>query len=77
MEDNIKKEKVISWGVGFYDPIQDKSVTHNVTNIFIDSHSSMVKVIIEHGIDVKSVNLSIEESQEIGFINIQALKHLI
>ncbi len=66
---------VISWGVGFYDVKEGKDITHNVTNIFIDSFSSMVRVTIEKGLKVYTVNFSMEHAQEIGFINIKALSN--
>lgn len=66
---------VISWGVGFYDVKEDKDITHNVTNIFIDSFSSTVKVTVQKGLKVYTVNFSMEHAQEIGFINIKALSH--
>lgn len=66
---------VISWGVGFYDVKEDKDITHNVTNIFVDSFSSMVKVTIQKGLEVYTVNFSMQHAQEIGFINIKALSN--
>jgi hypothetical protein len=66
---------VISWGVGFYDIKEEKDITHNVTNIFVDSFSSMVKVTIEKGLKVYTVDFSMEHAQEIGFINIKALSN--
>lgn len=66
---------VISWGVGFYDVKEDKDITHNVTSIVVDSSSSMVKVTIQKGVKVYTVNFSMEHAQEIGFINIKALRN--
>ena len=66
---------VISWGVGFYDVKEGKDITHNVTNIFVDSFSSMVKVTIQKGLKVYTVEFSMEHAQEIGFINIKALSN--
>ena len=66
---------VISWGVGFYNVKEGKDITHNVTNIHIDSFSSMVKITIEKGLKVYTVDFSMEHAQEIGFINIKALSN--
>ena len=66
---------VISWGVGFYDVKEGKDITHNVTNIFVDSFSSMVKVTIQKGIKVYTVDFTMGHAQEIGFINIKALSN--
>lgn len=68
------KKCVVSWGVSPYDILEAKDVTHNVTNIFIDSFSSMVEVTIQKGLNVSTVAFSMEHAQEIGFINIKALK---
>lgn len=74
---NNKKEKVISWGVGFYDVKKDKNITHNVTSLFIDSQSSMMKIVVEHGINIQVINISMEESQTIGLINLDVLSKFI
>ena len=66
---------VISWGVGFYDIKEGKNITHNVTNIVIDSFNSMLKVTIEKGLKVYTINFTMEHAQEIGFINIKALSN--
>ena len=66
---------VISWGVGFYDVKEGKDITHNVTNIFVDSFSSMVRVTIQKGTKVNTVDFTMEHAQEIGFINIKALSN--
>ena len=66
---------VISWGVGFYDVKEGKDITHNVTNIHIDSFNSMVKINIQKGSTVYTVNFTMEHAQEIGFINIKALSN--
>ena len=66
---------VISWGTGFYDIKEDKYVTHKVTNIFIDSFSSMVRVTINKGLKAYNVQFSMQHAQEIGFINIKALSN--
>lgn len=66
---------VISWGVGFYDVKEGKDITHNVTNIFVDSFSSIVKVTIQKGLKVYTVDFTMQHAQEIGFINIKALSN--
>ena len=66
---------VISWGVGFYDVKENKDITHNVTNIFVDNFSSMVKVTIQKGLKVYAVDFTMEHAQEIRFINIKALSN--
>ena len=66
---------IISWGVGFYDLKEGKDITHNVTNIFVDSFSSMVRVTIQKGRKVNTVDFTMEHAQEIGFINIKALSN--
>ena len=65
---------IVAWGIGFHDVKEGKDITHNVTNIFIDSFSSMVTVTIEKGLKVNTVNFSMEHAQKIGFIDIKKLK---
>lgn len=78
MKNILKKifstDSVISFGIGYYDPKEDKKITHNVTSIRVDSSSSTTTVIIEKGIEVSSITLSMELAEEIGFINVKALK---
>jgi hypothetical protein len=68
---------VISWGFGFYDVKEGKDITHNVTDIFVDSVSSMVKVTIQRGKSVKKIEFTMEHAQEIGFINVKALSNYL
>lgn len=49
-------------------------VTHRVTSMHIDIHNSQVSLIIEKGTIINSVNLSLQQSKEIGLINFDALK---
>lgn len=70
----FSKKPVVVWGVAFFDVKENKDVTHNVTNIHIDSISSIVQITIEKGIKVDVVKISIEQAQKIGFINIKSLE---
>ena len=76
MEDETKygKEKVIGWGIGFLDIKSGKNITHHVTGMHVSNHNSMVTVIIEKGQKVEQIKFSMEHAQEIGFINMNALK---
>ena len=65
---------VIAWGVGLFDIKSGKDITHNVTGIYVDSYNSICTVIIQKGTDVDTIKISMEYAQEIGFININALK---
>lgn len=65
----------IAWGVGFYDVKEGKDITHNVTNIFVDSFSSVIKVTIQKGLKVYTVDFTMEHAQKIGFINFKALSN--
>jgi hypothetical protein len=71
-----KKEPVIVFGIGWYSIKDGKDVTHNVTSVKIDvvNNPQFVTVVIENGIEVNQVSLSKESAQEIGFINVNALK---
>lgn len=68
------KEPVIVYGVGDYSIKEGKDVTHNVTNISVNIFDSTVIAVIEKGIEVSQVKLTMEVAQEIGFINVRALK---
>jgi hypothetical protein len=71
-----KKEPIIVFGIGGYSIKDGKYVTHNVTSVKIDvvHNSQFVTVVIESGIEVNEVSLTMESAQEIGFINVNALK---
>jgi hypothetical protein len=51
--------------------------THNVTGIYIDSFSETVRVIIEQGLSVNTIQMTMEHAQDIGFINVKALKDYV
>jgi NADH/NAD ratio-sensing transcriptional regulator Rex len=63
----------VVWGVSLFDVDTLKDATHNVTSIHIDRFSNMAKVVIEKGTKVEVLNISMDEAQRIGFININAL----
>jgi NADH/NAD ratio-sensing transcriptional regulator Rex len=63
----------VVWGVSLFDVDTLKDATHNVTSIHIDRFSNMAKVVIEKGTKVEVVNISMDEAQMIGFINLKAL----
>ena len=65
---------VISWRNSLFNTTKLKTVTHRISNIYIDEHS-VVSVVIESGITVNTVKFSMEYAQEIGFINLDALKN--
>jgi hypothetical protein len=65
---------VIGWGAGSYSVRERRDKTHKVTSIYVDNMSSIIRVVIEKGSEVDVINLSMEHAQEIGFINIKALK---
>lgn len=73
----MKKEIVLNWGVGFLQIKTMKKVTHHVTNIHVDSMSSMLYVIIEQGTKIERIQISMNEAENIGFINFDALKKFI
>ena len=64
---------IINYGVGFLD-VNQNQVTHKVTSIHFDNFKHTVKVVIEKGIEISQPEMTMEYAQEIGFINIQALK---
>lgn len=69
----MTEDVVISWGVGFYSAKQDKNITHHVTGVFVDVFNSSVRATVQKGLEVQTVNLTIERAQDIGFINFEAL----
>jgi hypothetical protein len=46
----------------------------NITSINIDNFNKTCTVTREKGLDVKTFTISMEQAQEIGFINIEALE---
>ena len=70
----MAQQTVISWQQNLSTRKEGKKTTHAITFIHIDSVTSMVKVVIEKGIDVDSINMTMEHAEDIGFINFEALK---
>lgn len=66
---------VIAWKNQLFDVVTMKNVTHSITAIYIDSFSSMVKVVIEKGLTVYTVKFTMEHAHQIGFINVKALSN--
>lgn len=69
----MSKNNNITWK-SFFNLRENKDATHVVTNIFVDSFNSTVHVTLEHGVKVENIGFSMEQAQEIGFINIKALE---
>ena len=66
---------VIAWKNQLFDVVTMQNVTHSVTSIYIDSFSSMVRVVIEKGLKVDVVEFTMEHAHQIGFINVKALSN--
>jgi hypothetical protein len=66
---------VIAWKNQLFDVVTMKNVTHSITEIYIDSFSSMVKVVIQQGLKVYTVHFTMEHAHQIGFINVKALSN--
>lgn len=65
--------KVVSFGSKLLSG-DGRDVTHRVTSINVDNWSHMVTVVIERGLTVETVEMSMEKAQAIGFINLNALE---
>ena len=66
------KEKIIVYGV----PIIDKNLkkpTHFVTAIHIDNFQKTASFVIQKGLNVDMVKISIEECQSFGILDIEKL----
>ena len=70
----MKTDIVINYGVGSVQLNTGKNVTHKVTRIHADLMNDMIKIIYEHGLYVDRNDMSMENAQEIGLINLNALK---
>ena len=66
-------KKVISFGSKLLTG-DGRDVTHMVTSINVDSWNHMVTVVIEKGLTVDTVEITMEQAQDIGFINLNALE---
>lgn len=70
-------DKVIHYGIGMVDIKSMKPVTHKITSINIDNISAQIKVVYEKGSEVNQFKISMEQAQEIGFINLNAIEKYI
>ena len=66
-------KKVITWGQTFMHPKTLETPTHRINGVYIDSFNSDAVISIQKGIEVNQVKVSIEELQEIGFLNFDKL----
>lgn len=74
-EDNSNSpvKQTIVWGQSFMDAKTGEDANVHVTNIHINNMSGNVTAIVETGIDVKAITLTMERAMKIGFINLNAL----
>lgn len=56
-------------------PVEDQKNTTNINSINIDNFMQTVSVTTQKGLRVQVVNMSMENAQDIGFINVDALKN--
>ncbi len=68
------KNKTILYGDVAFDVKTGKDVDINVTGLYIDNFNQSIRVTIQTGLEVKLINMSMEEAQYIGLININAIK---
>lgn len=66
--------KVITYKSKSLDIKTMKPPTHCITSIYIDNFNNFVSVIIQKGLEINSVKITMEKAQEMGFINFNALK---
>lgn len=70
----MKKDNIIiSYGYNLYDIKQKGTTTHSIRSIYIDNRVSNLSIIVDHDLEVSIINISMEEAEEMGFINFQAL----
>jgi hypothetical protein len=67
-------DKVVVWGQGLMHPKTFKTPTHRINGIYIDSLNSDAVISIQKGIEVNQVKVSIEELQDIGFLDFNKLE---
>lgn len=65
-------DKIINYGISLVNE-ENKDVTHFITSIHINSVSHIATFIIENGINVQQLKISMDEAQKLGIINIQKL----
>lgn len=74
----MSKNKIILWGQPI---VQDKDIkqTTFVNNIFVDSRNSMISISLEKcgTTEVNVIRISMEQAQDIGFINFGKLADYI
>jgi hypothetical protein len=66
--------KVIVWGLTWFNK-DLKDATHRVTAIHIDNRSHIATFIIEKGVNVDELKLSMSACEELGIINLQKLEN--
>lgn len=69
----MSKKPIIAWKNRLFDVTSMKNVTHSVSSIHVDSFASTVKVVVEKGLTVQQFEMTMEQAQLIGFINVNSL----
>ena len=66
----------IKFGIAEIDGSGD-NITHNVTNIYVDSQLHLINFIIEKGLIVKNIQLTINQAEELEILNLQNLSKFL
>jgi hypothetical protein len=68
--------KVIAYKNSLYSIKEGKNVTHRISSVRVDQYD-MVNIVVEHGMEVDTLVISMEKAEEIGLINFDVLKEII
>ena len=69
----MSSKKVIVWKSQDFQMDTLKDSTHKVTSLHIDNSSGLLTIGIQKGNRVEQVAVTMEQAQQIGFINFNAL----
>ena len=70
----MNNKEIVIGTLAYFEIRTGKDITHHVTNVNVDIYNATINIVIENGIEVNQVKMSIPFAKEIGFINFDALK---
>lgn len=69
----MSKDVNISYRGGWFDPRTGRDYTHRITSLSCD-REHICRIVVEKGVTVDTLYLSVEVLEELGFFNFNAIK---
>lgn len=67
------KKPVIKWGISLFDVDTGKNIDYQVTHLSANVFDNMLKLTVERGREVHTIEITMEHATRIGLINFDLL----